>query len=111
MHPYASVGIGAAFNATNKYKTSTQESGSINLTPVFHDKSQAEFSYSLGLGIDTDISQKIRIGLGYRFSDFGKASLGSGQVVLNNYNYPVPFSLSTNRTYANQFIAQISYLA
>jgi len=111
IHPYAAVGIGAAFNNAQQYRAVTPESGSINLTPFFHNSNHTSFTYNLGLGIDADINKKIRVGLGYRFSDFGKSSLGNGQVLFNDYVAPVAFRLNSSHAYANQLIAQISYVA
>lgn len=111
FHPYAAVGLGAAFNDASRYNVSTHERGSINLTPLFDNNTHTAFSYSLGLGVDTDITQQVRLGLGYRYSSFGKASLGDGRIVFNNYSFPTSFAPSITNFYANQFIAQISYLA
>ncbi|HHF7368022.1 TPA: outer membrane protein [Legionella bozemanae] len=111
FHPYLAAGIGAAFNNTSNYSTATNETGSINLTPIFTDHSQTQFGYNLGAGIDTNINQHWRFGVGYRFSGFGNASLGRGEVVFDDYHAPVPFKVGASSTYANQFIAQLSYLA
>ena len=108
--PYLSVGLGGAFNKGSGFIW-TQETGSVNVTPTFNNHSQTSFSYSLGLGVDTPINSNMRFGLGYRFSDFGAASLGNGFVKVNQYSAPVSFTLSTTHTYANQFIVQLSYLA
>ena len=111
FYPYVSVGLGAAFNDASQFNTSTEETGSVNLTPTFKSRSTTDFSYTLGLGVDTNVNQHVRVGVGYRFSDFGNASLSNGAIVFNQYRYPTSFSLSVPNTYANQFIAQITYVA
>ncbi|MCX7118259.1 MAG: outer membrane beta-barrel protein [Legionellales bacterium] len=111
FHPYVSVGLGGAFHQASSFATSSTETGSLNLTPNYENRSQSAFSYSVGLGLDTNISERVRLGFGYRFSGFGEASLGKGQIELNQYAFPVPFGLNTSPLYANQFIAQLSYLA
>ena len=111
FHPYGEVGLGAAFNHAGQYNTTTTETGSINLTPGFSNQSNTQFSYSLGLGVDTQVNTKIRVGLGYRYSNFGSSSLGNGTVTFNNYQSPVSFALGSSNTYANQLIARISYVA
>ncbi|WP_258956744.1 outer membrane protein [Legionella sainthelensi] len=108
--PYFSVGLGAAFNNANDFRTRIEELG-VNVPPIFRNHSQSAFSYTLGVGVDTPINQQIRLGLGYRFSDFGAASLTKGEVVLNQYRAPVDFALSTPHIYANQLIVQLTYLA
>lgn len=111
FHPYVFAGIGAAFNQSGNYNAYTSESGSINLTPTFHSNTQTKFSYALGVGVDTNVNKHVRLGLGYRFTDMGEASLGKGQVVANNYAFPTGFTLRMPHVYANQIIAQLSYLA
>ena len=111
FHPYGEVGLGAAFNHAGQYNATTTETGSINLTPGFSNQSNTQFSYSLGLGVDTQVNTKIRVGLGYRYSNFGSPSLGNGTVTFNNYQAPVSFALGGSNTYANQLITRISYIA
>lgn len=110
FYPYGEVGLGAAFNQADRYRAYTNETGSLNLTPYFNSKTNSQFSYSLGLGIDAQVQEHIRVGLGYRYSYFGTPSLGSGAVIYNNYSYPVPFTLNKSNAYANQLLARISYI-
>lgn len=111
LHPYALVGLGAAFNHAGNFDADTQQIGNLNLTPNFRSHSRSSFSYNLGLGLDADVNDHVRVGLGYQWSDLGKASLGAGRIVFNQYTFPVSFTLNTRQLYANQLIAQISYLA
>ncbi len=110
-HPYGEVGLGAAFNNLSNYSTATIETGSINLTPLYANSGDTQFSYSLGVGVDTQVTNNVSVGLGYRFSNFGSAYLGDGQIVMNQYTFPVPFNLGSSQAYANQLIARISYVA
>jgi len=107
LHPYGEVGIGAAFNRAEDYRATTAETGGINLTPRFSDQNKTQFSYILGLGIDTQVYTNILVGIGYRYSHFGSSSLGNGTVTFHNYQSPVSFGLD-NPTYANQLIAHIN---
>lgn len=111
IYPYISVGLGSAFNKSSHFKSVTEETGSINIAPSFRNHTQTSFTYSLGLGVDIPLNNNIRIGLGYRFSDLGPASLNDGVVVFNQYRAPIPFTLETTNNYTNQFIGQISYVA
>lgn len=110
FYPYGEVGLGAAFNHAGRYNTTTTDSGSLNLTPGFNNQSQTQLSYILGLGVETYVNMKLRVGLGYRYSYFGATSLGDGAVTLNNYQSPTLFTLGQSNTYANQLIARISYV-
>jgi opacity protein-like surface antigen len=110
FYPYGEVGLGAAFNHAGEYSAFTTEVGSLNLTPGFSNQSTTQFSYSLGLGVDTQVNKNIRVGLGYRYSNFGSSSLGNGSVTFNNYQSPLSFALGQANTYANQLMARISYV-
>ncbi|WP_058534844.1 outer membrane protein [Legionella saoudiensis] len=109
-HPYASVGLGAAFNDLGRFRAVTAEIDNINSTPYFRDNNKSQFSYSLGAGVDVDINQNIRMGLGYRFSGFGKAAFKGGHIVAGDYTASVPFTYGIRNLYANQLVAQISYI-
>lgn len=109
-HPYFSLSLGGAWNNLSQYAITNFDSNGINLPAILGDRTRSSFSYSLGLGIDTDISERLRLALGYRFSDFGQASFGPGVVTINNYTATVPFSVSTNHVQANAFFAQLAYL-
>lgn len=110
LYPYISVGLGASFNNASEYVAATPELGSVNLTPVFHGKTNTAFTYNLGVGFDTPITQQLRFGLGYQFCSLGSARLGHGNIVMNQYVYPVSFSLHSPHVYANQLIVRMSYL-
>jgi opacity protein-like surface antigen len=110
FYPYISAGLGVAFNHVNNYQTFTTETGDLNLTPVFHNQTTSSFSYNFGIGIDTPINEHVRVGLGYKFSDFLQANLSHGQIIFNQYAYPVSFSLQNSHTYVNQFVVQASYV-
>ena len=99
-----------AFNAASQYQATTTETGSINLTPGFSNQSQSSFSWVLGLGVDMQVNNNIRVGLGYRYSNFGSSSFSNGAVTYNDYQSPVSFGLSASNNYVNQLIARISYI-
>ena len=113
FYPYASVGLGGAFNHASSFATYTSEAGTANAPPIYGDNNQTNFSYNLGLGVDTSINQNLRFGLGYRFSDFGKTALAQGQIMMGGYEPPVGvlFALSVPHVYANQFLVSLSYVA
>lgn len=108
-HPYAMLGLGAAFNRLSNFTTSTSQQGSINIAPIFNSNTEAAFTYSLGLGIELDVSRILSIGIGYRFSDFGHSTFDDGQVSFNNYHAEFPFSLKNDHAYANQIIMDFNF--
>ena len=109
-HPYVAIGLGSAFNHAYGFNTATSQRGSVNLTASFPANTQSAFSYNLSLGVDVDVAANFRVGVAYRYSDFGKFSLGNGQIIFNNYHSAVPFSLNNSRAYANQLLLSVDYL-
>ena len=112
LHPYFSVALGSAFNKASQFTTSPAgEACSVNLTPIFANASDTQFSYNLGLGIDTDINPHFRLGLGYRYSNFGQISLGRGTITVNQYRSSIDSALHYSNVSANQFLAQLTFIA
>ena len=112
FHPYFSVALGSAFNKASQFTTSPAgDACSVNLTPTFANTSDTQFSYNLGLGVDTDITQHFRLGLGYRYSNFGQISLGRGTIRVNQYSSPVDSTLRSSNVFANQLLAQLTFIA
>ncbi|MDX2347133.1 MAG: hypothetical protein QNK11_09715 [Legionella sp.] len=114
-HPYGEAGLGIAFHQANNYSVSTNETGSLNFTPDFVNSNNMKFSAILGLGLDVNIYQHIRAGLGYRFSYLNTATLGNGSVnlgnaSLSNSNIPVTFNPKASYLYANQLLGHITYV-
>lgn len=110
-HPYVAAGIGASFNHLSHFNATADETGSINLTPVFSANTHSAFTYRLGFGVDTNLSERLRLGIGYQFTDLGRARFANGRVIINQYSFPSPFNLAIDHNYSNQFFAEISYLA
>jgi opacity protein-like surface antigen len=103
-HPYVSAGIGASINRARNYETDVNPLRTF--TPIYEDKNQTAFSYSFGLGLDYDVTHHFRLGLGYRFTDLGKAALGEGKID----GVPVGHTLEQKNIYAQEIIMQLSYL-
>ena len=111
FHPYGAVGLGAAFNKFSNFVATTTQTGPVNVAPMYSDTSTTSFSYTVGLGVETDLYKHLRLGLGYRFSSFGKADFGYGTVTVNNFTATTPFNFVTPNAFANQFVAQLSFVA
>lgn len=112
LHPYFNVALGAAFNKASSFTTNVAGGeGDINLTPTFADGSATQFSYNLGLGVDADITHHFRLGVGYRYSNFGQISLGKGIVTVNQYQASIGSSLNSSSVSANQFLVQLTFIA
>lgn len=104
FHPYVSLGLGASFNRASNYNVHIPNS--ITFSPKFADYSNNSFSYSVGTGVDMDIIPHLRLGLGYRFADLGKANLGAGRID----NVPISHTLQQSNLYTNQLLAQLTWV-
>jgi len=111
FHPYGEAGLGVAFNRSREFNISTTDTGNLNVTPSFDHNLETEFSFILGLGVEADVMENLRGGLGYRYSHFGPSSFDNGVIIVDQFQSPVPFALGTSNIYANQLIARISYVA
>jgi opacity protein-like surface antigen len=75
-HPYVSAGVGIARNTASNYQKAYNATyGQYSMG--FTDNTSTSFSYEFGVGLDVDLINHWRLGLGYRYVNFGTASLGS----------------------------------
>lgn len=101
-HPYLLAGIGAAFNSASGFTTNVPPF--LTFTRSYSHNTVTSFSYVLGFGIDIDLDQVFRVGVGYRFADYGKAELGDAVID----DTAVSGTLSMPHLYTNQLFAQIT---
>ena len=101
--PYIFLGLGAAYNTASNYRAYVPFP---NLTRQYQNKGVTSFTYSVGFGIDADITKNIRLGVGYRFSDYGKNQLGQANIFGNQ----VAGTLSQKDLYINTVLVQLSYV-
>lgn len=102
FHSYVVIGLGAAFNWANHYSTNVPSD--MAFTRMYKSNSTMSFSYAVGAGFDFDIIRYIRLGIGYRFSDLGKVSLGSANID----GIPVSGTLSQSHLYTNEFLGKLT---
>ncbi len=103
MNPYVLLGLGGSFNKVYHYTTSVPPF--LTFTRMYGDKTTSGFAFRVGLGIDANINQQIRVGLGYRFADLGPIQFGAATID----EIKVPGSLFNNHLYANELLIQLSY--
>jgi len=104
FHPYLLLGLGLSFNSAYDYNTNVPPF--LTFTRQFSNQTSTAFSYAAGLGVDFDLTEAVRLGLGYRFTDLGTVSLGPANINGNT----VSGTLSQNHLYANMLLAQLSFL-
>jgi opacity protein-like surface antigen len=104
FHPYALIGVGMAFNRAYGYGTNVPAS---TYTPIYTDNTTHSLSGAVGFGIDIDITQHVRAGLGYRFSDLGQR-VNLGRAVLNPSGGKG--AVSQAHLYTNELLAQFTWV-
>ena len=103
IHPYLLIGLGTAINKAYHYRVIAPPF--LTFTPKFSNHEEVSLTYALGIGIDADLSQNVRFGLGYRFANLGQANLGTG--VLNQNLFPK--TLRQSDLYMHSLLAQLTW--
>jgi opacity protein-like surface antigen len=101
-HPYLTASVGEAFNKATSYTEFPITSADVPMTQSFADHSTSSFTYTVGFGVDVDMTDHVRLGAGYRFMDLGNASLGVSSLQTGNN------TLSNSHLYTNEVLAQLS---
>ena len=102
--PYVFLGLGPSFNRA--YSFSTTVPTSLTFTRVYKNNTAAGFTYALGTGFDIKILEWFRAGIGYQFTNFGKASLGSASID----HISVSGTLSQHNFYASEVLAELIFV-
>jgi opacity protein-like surface antigen len=104
---YITAGIGPTFNNVYGYKANILPYTSVaTFTPLYSNQQQTAFSYAAGLGVEMDIAKNWRVGLGYKFTDLGRANPGSGMIDTSYFSG----SLTQQHLYAQEIMTSLSYL-
>jgi opacity protein-like surface antigen len=102
--PYILLGLGAAFNDTSDYGTNVPPF--LTFTRQYKNNTQTSFSYTIGFGIDVDVLDHLRLGVGYRFADFGQVKLGNATIDTTSVNG----TLAQSHLYASEILAQVTWV-
>lgn len=104
--PYVTVGLGAAINRADSFKVHLEGTPPGTFSPVYDENTETSFSYMVGLGVDAQLAENIRLGIAYRYTDLGDISFGDGEL---QDGEPFDGDLSGDIS-ANEIVAQLSYL-
>ena len=104
FYPYILVGLGASFNTASNFSTSVPPF--LTFTREYQNNTSSSFAYRVGVGVDVDIAQHLRLGVAYRFADLGGIRLGSASID----NIGVSGRLSQSNLYANEGLIQLTYI-
>lgn len=102
--PYIAVGLGASFNRISQFflngaTSAAQLGGSTTLT--------GDFSYSLGAGIDCQVTDDFWLSIGYFYDDFGKNNIDR---IFDNTTSTFVGTLKNANLHANSFFLSARYL-
>lgn len=117
IFPYLLAGFGTSYNRSFHFSVGISPPGT-TMSNQFQNNGQWVFSYTIGLGLDLDVIEHWRVGLGYRFTDYGPSKTGNsildrGGVNNNGLVNPEvtsPSHLSVSHLYSNELTAQVTYL-
>ncbi len=108
FHPYAYVGLGESINKTSSVDTSVSPTDTTTLS--FPEHTVNSFTYSLGLGVDVDLTQNIRLGAGYRFSHLGETSTAGASIISYGNVTPVAGELKQSSLTTKALLAQLTVI-
>lgn len=103
-HPYFAFGLGESYNQTGSY--SVNYPPFLTFSPIFSNNSTASFAYTLGVGIDVDLTTNWRGGVGYRYANLGNSNFGAATLDTTTINA----SLQQENVYVSEVVAQLTYL-
>jgi opacity protein-like surface antigen len=75
-HPYGVAALGEAINHAHQYYEVPVSSADVPMAQPFRNHTSTTLSSSLGLGIDYNYTDHLRLGVSYRWSRLGSVSLG-----------------------------------
>jgi opacity protein-like surface antigen len=104
-HPYVSFGVGAVYNDTHGFNVDIQPPYT-TVSNQFNNRSITSASYTAGLGMDVDICDHTRLGIGYRFANQGRAYTGKSVIDTVETNN----ALEQEHLYVNSVLAQFTYV-
>ncbi len=107
LRPYISAGIGVGINTAQNFSVDYPED--LAMAVEYDDHTISSFTYNLGLGVDVEITEYLRLGVGYRFTDFGEVGLSDGV-----YDQAEPTdsheTLSQDHFYVQEILLQLTLL-
>lgn len=104
IHPYIFGGLGASFNKASNYDADYPIF--LTFTRDFENNTQSAFTWSVGAGVDFEVFDCWRLGIGYRFADLGRVSLGQSFID----DTPVTSTLAQSHLYTNSIVGQLTYI-
>lgn len=103
IHPYIEAELGVAVNNAHSFTLIPLEEN-VPKGNIFTNRVNTSFTYGGGFGIDKDLYDNFRMGLGLNFANWGKTALGkSGSQATNQ-------TLKINNLYNQQIRLKLTYI-
>lgn len=103
--PYVHAGVGLSFNNAGNYNESpTTGVTAVRVNPGFSSYTKTNFAYSLGAGVDFQVTQKIIVSAQYQYQNLGNVKSGNGNAAWSTQS----LDLGTYST--NAVVFCVSYL-
>ena len=100
--PYLEAAAGTTWN-TGTYVGSELAGISPRIDPGFTDKTNNDFSYAVGAGLDFALKKDLLATLGYRYEWFAHVDTGRGMDSFNSNDL-------RNKRYANTMLLRLRYI-
>jgi opacity protein-like surface antigen len=78
LSPFITAGAGCALNRSSGYSETALANVTARQNPNFASKTTSNFAYTLGAGIDFNVSNRLAISVDYKYLNLGKVTSGSG---------------------------------
>lgn len=104
LRPYLYGGLGASFNKASNFNADYPIF--LTFSRDFENHTSSSFTWSVGAGLDVQAFDCLRLGVGYRFADLGRVSLGQSYID----ETPVTDTLSQRHLYTNMVLGHISFI-
>ncbi|MGC1183225.1 outer membrane protein [Legionella sp.] len=102
--PWLSGSIGVGFNDSNSFNSVPLIYEAVP-TPPFRNHTVTSFIYTVGAGVQRNITENCQVGVGYEFSDWGNSNLGRAPAQTEGRG------LTLNHLYTNGLMFSISYVS
>ncbi|NCT56421.1 MAG: porin family protein [Legionella sp.] len=102
VQPYLNGSLGLSNNRSSFYQETPRILGAVPMLP-FGDHSTHSFAYNAGVGLMYYSNEQFSVGLGYQFSDLGKASLSTSPAQQTMQ------TLSLNHLYLHQLLFNFTW--
>lgn len=102
INPYVDGSLGLAWNKSNSYREQARAGVTPRISPDFSAKTNSQFAYSVGAGVDMRLTERLIGSVGYEYQSLGDLGSGTGVeswsgtylALADNYNHNLLFGVT-----------------